>query len=385
LNLNGANWDGGKKMFKIPLLDLKRSWKEIKDEVYQNWEEVFNSMKILNGNNLLSFEKEWAEYLGIKHAFGCSSGTASLFMALYACGIGKGDEVLLQSNGFIADLEVIYWIGASPVLLDVDPKTFGPDLKDLKRKITPKTKALLLVHMYGHPAEMDEILEICNEYGIILIEDASHAHGAEYKGKKIGTFGKVGCFSCGPVKNLNAIGDAGVIVTNDDELAYKIKYLRVHGQVEKNHSHFFGLNSRLDELQAVILRVKLKTLDEKNEIRRNIAKKYHEALSDIKDLELPPLDPDYKKSVYHRYVIKTPYRDELAKFLKEKCIGIGYYYPIPLHLHKSYLETYKTFLSFPAAEKLAKESLAIPLYPELEDKEIDYIINSIKEFFANKN
>jgi len=371
-------------MKKIPLLDLKRSWEEIKEEVYKGWEEVFSSMKVLNGKYLQEFEKNWDEYLGVKYAFGCSCGTSALLMALIACGIGKGDEVLLQTNAFIADLEAIHWVGATPVLVEVDPNTFGPALEDLYQKVTPKTKALILVHMYGHPAEMDEIIKFCEKYGIILIEDASHAHGTTYKGKKVGSFGKVGCFSCGPVKNLNCIGDGGVVVTDDDEVAFKIKFLRVHGQVEKNHSHFFGFNSRLDELQAVILNVRLKTLDQKNEKRRKIAKKYYEGLSDIKDLTLPPLDPDYKQSVYHRYVIRTPYRDELVTFLKECGIGTGYYYPIPLHLQKSYLTFYQNSISFPVAEKLAKESFAIPMYPELTDEEIEYIITCIRDFYKFK-
>jgi dTDP-4-amino-4,6-dideoxygalactose transaminase len=368
-------------MPNIPLLDLRRGFSEIEEEVWQGFKEVFASMKILNGPNLQAFEKEWAEYLGVKHAFGYSCGTSTLLASLMALGIGKGDEVLLQANGFIADFEALYFTGAEPVFLEVDPRTFGPDLDDLKNKITPRTKALLLVHMYGHPCEMDEILELCENYGILLIEDASHAHGAEYKGKKVGTFGRVGCFSCGPVKNLNAVGDAGVVVTDEDEIAFRLKYFRVHGQVEKNHSHFPGLNTRLDELQAVILRARLKTLDEKNAKRREIARFFTEQLSEIPGLLLPPLDPPYKKSVYHRYVIGTPKREELIKFLKEKGIGTGYYYPIPLHQHRSYLETFGKTWRLPQAERLAKELVAIPIYPELTSEEVEYIVNSVKEFF----
>ena len=368
-------------MKKIPLLDLRRDFEEIEDEVLKGIKDVFTSMKVLNGPNLHAFEKEWAEYLGVKYAFGCSCGTSALLMALISLGIEREDEVLVQANGFIADLEAIYFAGAKPVFLEVDPKTFGPDLEDLKRKITPKSKALLLIHMYGHPCEMDEIVEICEKYGLILVEDASHAHGAEYKGKKVGTFGKVGCFSCGPVKNLNAIGDAGVVVTNDEKIAYKLKYLRVHGQVQKNYSYFPGFNSRLDEIQAVILRAKLKTLDAKNEKRREIAKYYTEKLSQIPELSPPPIDPPYKKSVYHRYMIRTSKRDELAEFLKKKGIGIGYYYPIPLHKQKAYLEFFSKPYELPIAEKLAQELLAIPLYPELHQDEIEYILESIFEFF----
>ena len=368
-------------MTQIPLLDLKRCWKEIEDEVLQCWQEVFSSMRLLNGKYLKEFEKNWAEYLGSKYALGCSSGTKALIMAFIACGIGPGYEVLLQTNAFIADLEAIYWVGARPVLVEVDPETFGPDLRDLEKKITPHTKALLVVHMYGHPLEMDPIVEFCKNYGVILIEDASHAHGAEYKGKKVGTFGKVGCFSCGPVKNLNALGDAGVVVTDDEKIAEKLKYLRVHGQVQKNHSFFFGFNSRLDEIQAVVLNIKLKSLEEKNLIRRKIAEFYHRELSHISELKLPPLDPPHKKSVYHRYVIQTSRRDELAEFLKGQGIGIGFYYPIPLHQQEAFLRTYRERLSFPVAETLARESLAIPIYPELTHEELDKIVSTIKAFF----
>ncbi|MGC8872521.1 MAG: DegT/DnrJ/EryC1/StrS family aminotransferase [Caldimicrobium sp.] len=371
-------------MMKIPLLNLRKGFSEIEEEVIEGFREVFKSMKILNGPNLQAFEHEWAKYLGVKHAIGYSCGTSTLLASLIALGIGKGDQVLLQANGFIADFEAIYFSGAEPVFLEVDPKTFGPDLNDLEKKITPRTKALLLIHMYGHPCEMDDILEICEKYGLFLIEDASHAHGAEYRGKKVGTFGKVGCFSCGPVKNLNAVGDAGVVVTNDDELAFKLRYFRVHGQVEKNHSHFPGLNTRLDELQAVILRAKLKTLDEKNEKRREIARYYTEKLAEIQELFLPPLDPPYKKSVYHRYVIGTPKREELIQFLKERGIETGYYYPIPLHQHKAYLDTFGKSWKLPQAERLARELVAIPIYPELLQEEIDYVVDSIKTFFTHR-
>ncbi len=369
-------------MKKIPLLDLRRGFAEIEEEVLQAFREVFVTQRVLNGKNLLTFEEEFARYLGVKHVLGCSCGTSALLMALLACGVRKGDEVLLQANAFIADFEAIYWAGAEPVFLEVDPHTFGPDLKDLQQKITPKTKALLLVHMYGDPAEMEEILHVCEQYGIILIEDASHAHGAEYKGRKVGSFGKVACFSCGPVKNLNALGDAGVVATNDDQIAEKIKHLRVHGQVEKNHSYYPGFNSRLDELQAIILREKLKKLDEKNERRRQIARMYHERLSDIPELFLHPLPPPHKKSVFHRFMVGTKERDRLVTYLKERGIGTGYYYPIPLHQHRAYLTTFGNKWSLPVAERLARELLAIPMYPELTEEEIDYIAQSIRSFFG---
>ncbi|MCS7198982.1 MAG: DegT/DnrJ/EryC1/StrS family aminotransferase [Caldimicrobium sp.] len=368
-------------MKKIPLLDLRRGFQEIEEDIFRGFKEVFRSMRVLNGPNVEALEREWAEYLGVKYAFGCSCGTSALIMALIAVGIKRGDEVLVQANAFIADFEAIYFVGAEPIFLDIDPTNFGPDLDDLKHKITPQTKALILVHMYGYPCEMDDILEVCQKHNIILIEDASHAHGAEYKGKKVGSFGKVGCFSCGPVKNFNAIGDAGMVVTNDEKIAFKLRYLRVHGQVEKNHSHFPGFNSRLDELQAVILRARLKSLDQKNEKRREIAQYYTENLRGIGDLYLPPLDPPYRKSVYHRYMIGSSQREKLVNFLREKGIETGYYYPIPLHQQKAYLDLFNKRWHLPTAEKLSKELLAIPIYPELTSEEIEYIVSTIREFF----
>lgn len=368
-------------MKKIPLLDLRRGFQEIEEDIFRGFKEVFQSMRVLNGPNVEALEREWAEYLGVKYAFGCSCGTSALIMALIAVGIKRGDEVLVQANAFIADFEAIYFVGAEPIFLDIDPTNFGPDLDDLKHKITPQTKALILVHMYGYPCEMDDILEVCQKHNIILIEDASHAHGAEYKGKKVGSFGKVGCFSCGPVKNFNAIGDAGMVVTNDEKIAFKLRYLRVHGQVEKNHSHYPGFNSRLDELQAVILRARLKSLDQKNEKRREIAQYYTENLRGIGDLYLPPLDPPYRKSVYHRYMIGSSQREKLVNFLREKGIETGYYYPIPLHQQKAYLDLFNKHWHLPTAEKLSKELLAIPIYPELTSEEIEYIVSSIREFF----
>ncbi len=365
----------------IPLLDLKREWREIEAEVKESWERIFASMKLFNGDNLINFEKEMADYLGCSYVFGVGSGTDALLLSLVACGIGPGDEVILHANAFVADVEAVKWAGATPLLIDVK-EDFSLDLSQVEKVITPKTKAMLVVHMYGHPLNMDEILEVCEKYDLILIEDASHAHGAEYKGKKIGTFGKVGAFSCGVVKNLNALGDAGFVATNDSEVAYKLNYLRVHGQVKKNDHHFYGFNSRLDEIQAAVLRIKLKRLDEKNEIRRRIAEKYTEAFLGVSGLIPPPLDDGNKKSVYHRYVVRTDKREELQSFLKDKGIGTGIYYPIPLHLQRAWKEAGYPEYRLPVSEKLSKEILAIPLFPEMREEEIQYVIESVKQFFG---
>lgn len=304
---------------------------------------------------------------------------------MVACGIGRGDEVIVQANGFVADVEAVIWTEATPVLVDAEEESFGPDPEAVERAITPKTKAVLAVHMYGHPCKIGELLDICERHGLILIEDAAHAHGALYRGRKVGTFGKVGCFSCGVVKNLNALGDAGLVITNDEEVAHRLKFLRVHGQVKKNEPHFYGFNCRLDELQAVVLRARLKKLDEKNRIRRQIADFYRKRLSHIKELRLPPEDKKGNFSVYHRFMLFTPKRDSLQKHLKEKGIGTGLYYPIPLHLQPAWknagLASHKEG-DFPVAERLCSQGLAIPLFPEMTQQEMEKVVQEVEGFFS---
>ncbi len=367
---------------KIPLLDLKRDWAEIREEVEAGWQEVTSSMRLLNGKNLLAFEEEASRYFGSRFAYGVGSGTEALWLALVACGIGSGDEVILQANAFAADVEAIKWAGATPILVDIKEDDFGPDPEAVAAAISPRSKALLVVHMYGHPLHLDPLLELVRQYNLVLIEDSSHAHGAEYRGQRVGTFGKVGCFSCGVVKNLNALGDAGLVITDDPEIAHRLKYLRVHGQVNKNDHQFYGFNARLDELQAVVLRARLKRLEAKNERRREIARLYHEALKDLEGLVLPPQEDEIRKPVFHRYVIRTQKRDELRLYLKEKGIGTGIYYPVPLHLQPAWRgEGYPPY-RLPVSERMAEEILAIPLFPEMELSEIEMVCEAIRSFFG---
>jgi len=255
----------------IPLLDLRRGYEEIKEELRKEWARILETMELFNGPNLKAFEKEFAHFLGVSFAFGCASGTDALTLALIASGIKEGDHVLVHANAFAAACEAVRIAGARPIPVEVEEDGFGPDLEDLERRIDERTKALIVVHMYGHPVKLEACLDICKRYGLLLIEDASHAHGATYGGRRVGSFGHMGCFSCGVVKNLNAYGDAGVVVTNDETAAHFLNYLRVHGQVRKNEHHFYGFNSRLDELHAATLRIKLRRLDEKNERRRRLA------------------------------------------------------------------------------------------------------------------
>jgi len=366
---------------KIPLLDLHRGFEPLEKEIKEEWDNILKSMKLLNGDNLKKFEESFANYLGVLYAYGVSSGTASLMLGVIASNIGSGDEVILHPNCFMAAVEAIKIAGAKPVLVDTEKSGFGPDLDQIERAISEKTKAILIVHMYGHPINVGPILDICNKHGLKLIEDCSHAHGAEYKGRKVGSFGHVGCFSCGVVKNLNAYGDAGVVVTNDENTAYRLNYLRVHGQVKKNNHVFYGFNSRLDELQAAVLRIKLKYLDEKNARRQEIARRYCEALADITDITLPPKDEINCRSVYHQFVIRTSQRDALAAHLKSRGIDTGVHYPIPLHLQAPWKDNNFGTYNLPRAERLAQEILSIPVFPELRDDEINYIIESIREFF----
>jgi len=368
---------------KIPLLDLSRQYPKIKEELHREWSRVLQTMKLLKGDNLAAFQDEIAAYLGARYAYGMASGSDTLLLGLAACGIGAGDEVILHANAFIAAVEAIRWTGAKPILVDMQEKDFGPVPKQIEERITEKTKALLVVHMYGHPVELGPIVELCKKKGLRLIEDCSHAHGAEYKGKKVGTFGDVGCFSCGVVKNLNAFGDAGFCITDDPAIAEKLDLLRVHGQKEKNQHNLYGFNSRLDELQAVVLRIKLRNLDKDNSRREEIARSYAEAFSSLDGIIPPPLDKD-KKSVYHRYVIRTPRRDELMDYLRSQGIGVGIQYPTPLHKQEAWGKRGYGEYHLPVAEQVAQEILSIPMYPELQKEEVEYIITKIEEFFRTK-
>jgi len=368
---------------KIPLLDLSRQYPKLKEELHKEWSRALETMKLLKGDNLAAFEKEIAAYLGARYAYGMASGSDALLLGLVACGIGAGDEVILHANAFVAAVEAIRWADATPVLVDMQEKDFGPAPDQIEGRITKKTKALLVVHMYGHPLELGPLMEICKQKSLLLIEDCSHAHGAEYKGKRVGTFGAVGCFSCGVVKNLNAFGDAGFCITDDPVVAEKLDLLRVHGQQKKNQHNLYGFNSRLDELQAVILRIKLRTLDKDNSKREEIARRYAEAFSSMDEITPPPMDDD-KKSVYHRYVVRSPRRDELMKYLQSQGIGVGIQYPTPLHKQIAWKEKGYGEYHLPIAERVAQEILSIPMYPELRQEEVEYIIAKVEEFFNKK-
>lgn len=362
----------------VPLIDLKAQYLAIKDEIHIAINRVLNSACYIMGEEVNLFEKEFASFCTAKHCVGVASGTAALHLALIACGIKSGDEVITVPYTFAATVEAISYVGAKPVFVDIEPDTYTMDVNQLEQAITEHTKAIIPVHLYGHPANMSQIMEVAKKYKLKVIEDAAQAHGAMFNGKKVGTFGDVSCFSFYPAKNLGAYGDAGAIVTNSDDLASQVRLFCDHGRTDKYSHKVQGFNYRLDAMQAAILRVKLKYLQKWTEARRERAKYYNKLF-----LDLPSILPKEKAGcyhVYHLYVIRTPKRDEVRKSLKKEGIDTGIHYPIPIHLQEAcnYLG-YKAG-DFPNAEACANEVISLPIYPELQEKEQNKVVGVIKKF-----
>lgn len=364
----------------IPLLDLTRKYRCIEAALHRQWNLAFESMRLLNGRNLAAFEEEFADYCNVRHAIGVASGTDAIFLSLRALGIGPGDEVILPAHAPAPVIEPILYLGATPVLIDKASADYGPDLAGLRAAISGNTKAVLAVHLLGLPCDMDAIGYIARDSGVPVVEDSSQAQGAMYRGKHAAGLGAITPMSLGPVKNLACYGDGGIVLTNDGELARTVRLLRVHGQSEKYNHQIYGWNSRLDELQAAVLRVKLPSLDRDNLRRREIAAAYTHEFSDL-PLKTPPEFED-RQSVYHQYVIETLHRDELKDFLTSKQIGTGIYYPVPLHRHEAWLSRGFRQLSLPEAERYARQNIALPMFAELTDDEIDWVIGAVKEFFS---
>jgi hypothetical protein len=337
-------------------------------------------MRLLNGRNLAAFEEEFAAYCNVRHAIGVGSGTDAIFLSLRALTIGSGDEVILPAHAPAPVIEPILYSGATPVLIDKSCADYGPDLTSLRAAITRKTKAIIAVHLLGLPCAVDPICQIARESGVAVVEDSSQAQGAIYRGRRAAGLGAITPMSLGPVKNLACYGDGGVVLTNDEGLAQTVRLLRAHGQSEKYNHKIYGWNSRLDELQAAVLRVKLPLLDRDNARRRDIAEAYTREFSGL-PLTTPPVFED-RQSVYHQYVIETPYRDTLKEFLAARQIGIGIYYPVPLHHHEAWLNRGFLELSFPEAERYSSQNIALPMFAELRDDEVDSVIGAVKEFFS---
>jgi dTDP-4-amino-4,6-dideoxygalactose transaminase len=362
----------------IPLVDLKAQYQSIKPEIDAAMQRVVNNTTFILGKEVAEFEKNFAAYCNAQQCVGMDSGTAALHLALVILGVKTGDEVITTTHTFIATAEVISLIGAKPVLVDIDPRTYNIDPNKIEAAITPRTRAIIPVHLYGQPAEMDAILDIARKHNLRVIEDAAQAHGAEFHGRRAGSMGDVACFSFFPSKNLGAYGDAGALVTNDAALADHARMLRDHGRSEKYAHKLVGYGYRLDALQAAILGAKLTHLDAWNARRREIADYYTELLtnSDV----TPPYVPPQIKPVYHIYCIRTQNRDGLQKHLKERSIETGIHYPIPLHLQPVYQNLGYKAGDFPQSEKAAREILSLPMYPELTDTQVQQIVDAVKEF-----
>lgn len=367
---------------QINLVDLKLQYNQIKGEVNSALNRVLASTDFILGEETKNFEKEFARFIGVKYAVGVGSGLSALELGMKALGIGPGDEVITPANSFIASSSAISFTGATPVLVDCSEKDFNIDPIKIEKKITKRTKAIMPVHLYGQSALMDEIRKISQKYKLAIVEDACQSHGATYKNKRVGSFGNFGAFSFYPGKNLGAYGDGGILVTNNKHLAETVSMMRNYGQKKKYYHKFLAWNSRLDNLQAAILRIKLKYLDEWNSKRAKHARTYNDGLKGLPILT-PQVNPQ-TSHVYHLYIIRTKSRDKLAEFLKSQGIATGLHYPTPIHLQKAYSSLGYKKGDFPVAEKLSKEVLSLPMYPELTRKEIEYICSLIRKFFENE-
>jgi dTDP-4-amino-4,6-dideoxygalactose transaminase len=362
--------------------DFKLQYLSIKDEIDDAILRVLESGHYVLGENVQAFEKEFADYCQAKHAVGVGNGLEALHLAMLAHGIGDGDEVITVANTAVATVLAISMTGAKPVFADINPQTYGMDLSDVQGRITDKTKAILPVHLFGHPVDMDPLNEIATRRGLFVIEDACQAHGTEYRGKKAGTIGNAGCFSFYPTKNLGALGDAGMVTTNDREIAEKISLLRNYGQKTRYVHLMRGLNSRLDEIQAAILRVKLRHLDDWNKRRREHAKLYTAMLQET-DV-VCPMEKDYAKHVYHLYVVRSRKRDQLQRYLEKRYVTTLIHYPIPVHLQKAYEDLGWKQGILPRTEQAADEILSLPIYPELTKEQIERVTDSVRTFFSQR-
>jgi len=364
---------------EVSFVDLKEQDENIKEDILDAVKKTLNQSQFILGSPVQKFELEFAQYTQTKYAVGVASGTDALFLALKVLDIGEGDEVITAANTFIATVLSISHAGADPVLVDIDPKTHTIDSSKIESKITSKTKAIIPVHLYGQMADMDSLLKIAYKHNLKVIEDACQAHGAEYREKKSGSWGDLGCFSFYPAKNLGAYGDGGMVVTHDNSLYERLNMLREYGQKTKYRHQIKGYNSRLDTLQAAVLSVKLRYLNQWNENRKNLAQLYTRLLSDSN--VRTPKEAPLCKHVFHLYVIRTPRRDELKEYLKTQKVLCGIHYPLPVHLQPAFLDLGHKEGDFPITEKYAREVLSLPMYPELTKDQIKYVVKKIKDFF----
>lgn len=364
---------------KVPYLDLPAQLRRIRPEIDAALARTLDNCTFCLGPDVAQFEKDFAKFCGAQHCVGFNSGTSALHVAMLLAGVGPGDEVITTPHTFVATSWAICYVGARPVYVDIEEATCNLNPALVERAITPRTKALLPVHLYGHPFDVDPMLEICRRHGLKLIEDACQAHGARYKGRGVGTFGEMACFSFYPGKNLGAAGEGGALVTNDAALAARARALREHGSTRRYYHDEIGFNYRMEGFQGAVLGVKLKYLEEWTRARRRVAHRYHELLADT-PLQLPREAP-WAESAYHLYVVRHPRRDELKAHLEAHGIGCALHYPLALHMQKCFAHLGYREGDFPVAEKAARECLSLPIYPELTEAQQQRVASVIRDFF----
>jgi dTDP-4-amino-4,6-dideoxygalactose transaminase len=364
----------------VPFVDLKAQYQSIKTEIDPAIQTVIRETAFVGGKYVEGFEKAFAEKFGVKHCISCANGTDAIYITLKALGIGPGDEVITVANSFIATSETISQTGAKPVFVDID-EYFHINPAQIESKITGKTKAIIPVHLFGQPVQLDVVKEICDRRKVYLIEDCAQSHFATYKGRKTGTFGIAGTFSFYPGKNLGAYGDGGAIISDNDEFARNARLFSSHGSIQKYIHEIEGINSRLDAIQAVVLKTKLDHIDDWNKARNSHALRFNELLAGVKPIKCPKLRPD-TFHIFHLYVIRAERRDELAAFLKTKGVATGIHYPYALPLMPAYRYLGHQPSDFPVAFECQEQILSLPMYPELADEQVAYIADAVKEFYG---
>jgi dTDP-4-amino-4,6-dideoxygalactose transaminase len=363
---------------QVPFLDLKAHHAPLRAEFARAIEEVIDIGAFAGGPFVAAFEQDLAAFCETDHAIGVANGTDALWLALLALGVGPGDEVITVPSTFMATAEAITYTGATPVFVDIDERTYTMDPAELAAALTRRTKAIIPVHLFGAPADMDPIMEFARKHHLFVIEDAAQAHGAEYKGRKAGSIADAGCFSFYPGKNLGALGEAGAVVTNNVELRDKIRTLRDHGQSRKYHHTMIGWNGRMDGIQGAVLQIKLRHLQRGNELRRAHAAQYDRAFRGVDGVNAPYVAP-YAKHVYHIYAIRVDGRDEMMRSLEQRGVGTGVHYPIPVHLQEAYASLGHRKGAFPISEATSAEFISLPMFPELTPAQVDYVADAVKE------
>jgi dTDP-4-amino-4,6-dideoxygalactose transaminase len=368
------------KVTPVPYFDLPAQIRSVRKDLDAAIARTLDNCSFCLGPDTLQFEKDFAKFQGAEHCVGFNSGTSALHIAMLLLNVGQGDEVITTPMTFVATSWAISYVGAKPVYVDIEDGTFNLDPKLIERAITPRTKCIMPVHLYGQPFDIDPVIALCKKHKLPLVEDAAQAHGAKYKGKSVGTFGEISCFSFYPGKNLGACGEGGALVTNDAKFAARARSLREHGSSVRYYHDEVGFNYRMEGIQGATLGVKLKHLEKWTQRRRAIAKAYTELLADT-PLQLPQEAP-YAESAWHLYVVRHPRRDDLKKHLDANGIGCALHYPLPLHLQKCYANLGYKQGDFPVAEKAARECLSLPIYAELTDEQVKRVASVIRDFFA---